>query len=61
MFIGLCSNMTEEEADPISVYDPDFIDPGWGYNQPDDPVCATDEEIMEFLTVNEPFLRMYTN
>ena len=53
--------MTEEEADPISVYDPDFIDPGWGYNQPDDPVCATDEEIMEFLTVNEPFLRMYTN
>ena len=33
MFIGLCSNETEEED--LSVYDPNFYDPGWGFNLPD--------------------------
>ena len=40
MFIGLCSNQTDE-VDPISIYDPVAYDPGWGYLRPDEKPCKS--------------------
>jgi len=60
MFVGLCSNQTEE-VDDISVYDENFVDTGWGFRREGDPECASDEEIKDFLTNFKPIMRMFSN
>ena len=44
MFVGMCSNQTEE-VDPISIYDPNYVDPGWGFLQSFEEPCHSNEEI----------------
>ena len=53
MFIGLCSNQTEE-VDPIEIYDPEAIDPGWGFLKDNEETCHSNEEIKDFLEIYKP-------
>ena len=44
----MCSNQTEE-VDPITVYDPQYVNHGWGFLLPHEEPCHSTEEIKEFL------------
>ena len=55
----MCSNQTEE-VDPISVYDPEFVDPGWGFLHSNEQPCHSNEEIELFLEHYKPILRLFT-